>query len=260
MLAQGKKNIRLISGVVLSAMLIITGVLLMSACVNIYNIGDRPFTPENISAAFAKISVPVWLTVGAVIVGGVITLIIPAEKKKPRAIKDKRITLSLLMNKLNTEACSEEALMKIEKERRLCKILRICALLLCIASALPALIYSLNFAHFGADYNGSVILAFIWILPCTLIAMGICIAQVYLENASIERQLATAKAALAEAQGNFSASVSKERPTDEKIITGIRIAVAAVALIFVVAGILNGGMVDVLAKAVNICTECIGLG
>ena len=34
--------------------------------------------------------------------------------------------------------------------------------------------------------------------------------------------------------------------------------VAAIALI--VAGILNGGMRDVLYKAKNICTECIGLG
>ena len=33
---------------------------------------------------------------------------------------------------------------------------------------------------------------------------------------------------------------------------------AAVAL--VILGILNGGLRDVLAKAVKICTECIGLG
>ena len=33
---------------------------------------------------------------------------------------------------------------------------------------------------------------------------------------------------------------------------------AAVALI--VLGVMNGGMFDVLVKAINICTECIGLG
>nr|MBE6545081.1 thioredoxin [Oscillospiraceae bacterium] len=37
-------------------------------------------------------------------------------------------------------------------------------------------------------------------------------------------------------------------------------AVAAVALILIAAGIFNGGMEDVLQKAVKICTECIGLG
>ena len=39
-----------------------------------------------------------------------------------------------------------------------------------------------------------------------------------------------------------------------------RIAVFAVAVVLVVAGIMNGSMEDMLIKAVNICTECIGLG
>lgn len=39
-----------------------------------------------------------------------------------------------------------------------------------------------------------------------------------------------------------------------------RIAVFAVAALFIGLGILNGGLWDVLVKAVNICTECIGLG
>jgi hypothetical protein len=31
-------------------------------------------------------------------------------------------------------------------------------------------------------------------------------------------------------------------------------------LLFIVLGIVNGGMADVLNKAIKICTECIGLG
>ena len=34
----------------------------------------------------------------------------------------------------------------------------------------------------------------------------------------------------------------------------------AVGVSFVVLGIMNGGMEQVLGKAVRICTECIGLG
>ncbi len=33
-----------------------------------------------------------------------------------------------------------------------------------------------------------------------------------------------------------------------------------ISLLLIVLGILNGGMLDVLVKAVNICSECIGLG
>ena len=40
----------------------------------------------------------------------------------------------------------------------------------------------------------------------------------------------------------------------------LRTAVLVIALILILAGILNGGLDDVLAKGAVICTECIGLG
>ena len=39
-----------------------------------------------------------------------------------------------------------------------------------------------------------------------------------------------------------------------------QIALLVLAVLFIVLGILNGSMKDVLIKAINICTECIGLG
>ena len=40
----------------------------------------------------------------------------------------------------------------------------------------------------------------------------------------------------------------------------VRLAVLVLAVLFVIAGIFNGSMEDMLIKAVNICTECVGLG
>lgn len=40
----------------------------------------------------------------------------------------------------------------------------------------------------------------------------------------------------------------------------LRLVLYAVAILLIVVGILNGGMWDVLVKAIHICTECIGLG
>ena len=40
----------------------------------------------------------------------------------------------------------------------------------------------------------------------------------------------------------------------------LRAGLYAVAIVFIVLGVMNGGLRDVLVKAVNICTECIGLG
>ena len=40
----------------------------------------------------------------------------------------------------------------------------------------------------------------------------------------------------------------------------LRAALYAVAVVLIVLGVMNGGLRDVLVKAINICTECIGLG
>ena len=40
----------------------------------------------------------------------------------------------------------------------------------------------------------------------------------------------------------------------------VRLAVFLIALACLIVGALSGGFQDALAKAVNICAECIGLG
>ena len=46
----------------------------------------------------------------------------------------------------------------------------------------------------------------------------------------------------------------------EKKLRIVKIALLVVAVIFIIAGTKNGSMEDTLIKAVNICTECVGLG
>lgn len=44
------------------------------------------------------------------------------------------------------------------------------------------------------------------------------------------------------------------------LLLASRIVIGCIAVVFIVVGVLNGGANDVLVKAINICTECIGLG
>lgn len=55
--------------------------------------------------------------------------------------------------------------------------------------------------------------------------------------------------------GSFKAAA--ENPG--RIMT-VRTVVLILAIVFIVIGIINGSAQDVFGKAVNICTECIGLG
>lgn len=60
------------------------------------------------------------------------------------------------------------------------------------------------------------------------------------------------------------AHISKEaglpNPTETKKLRLTRSIIFAVGVFFLVYGLMTGGVADVLAKAINICTECIGLG
>ena len=49
-------------------------------------------------------------------------------------------------------------------------------------------------------------------------------------------------------------------PEEKSPKKSVRLILFALAAAFLALGVLNGGMRDVLAKAINICTECIGLG
>ncbi len=53
----------------------------------------------------------------------------------------------------------------------------------------------------------------------------------------------------------------KQHPKAKKAgVCILRIGLALIAVGLIALGVVNGGMKDVLAKAINICTQCIGLG
>ena len=57
-----------------------------------------------------------------------------------------------------------------------------------------------------------------------------------------------------------TAKKPEEADSEKGRIHKIRIAVLIFSVICIIAGIANGNMKDILIKAINICTECIGLG
>ena len=192
-----KKRVRLLYGILLSAMLTFTGVLLMIGCVNIYNIGERPFTPENISAEFAKIAVVVWITVGLVIVGAILALILPGERERLRATLDGKALLDRLSRRIDAETIPAEIKEKLEAEKKLCKILKTTAAVLIAAAVIWGLVYALNLGNFTADHNASVIAACTLILPLAFFGIGVATAYALFEAASLERQIALIKSVMA---------------------------------------------------------------
>lgn len=61
------------------------------------------------------------------------------------------------------------------------------------------------------------------------------------------------------AERETARDVQKEA-LNAKRFRAVKTAVLIAAVIFIIAGIFNGSMEDMLIKAINICTECVGLG
>ncbi len=278
------RRLRLVYGFLLSALIIALGIGFMVSCVAIYRTGASPFTKESIGTAFARFAPLAYVTLAGVVLGIVgdilLAVLVPAAPARPKARRDLSATLAGLSARVSLASCTEETRATIRRARRARRILWWGAVAVTAIAAVPALVWCLDPAHFAVEnLNDHIIAAAAVILPCTLVALGVWVAVVYLRAASVKREIALLKAALVEAskaaktqgtietvnadKANLSTAPSVGRAgghTDRRLLWGVRGVILAAGIVFIVLGVLNGGMADVLGKAVRICTECIGLG
>lgn len=261
--------VSLISGIVISLLVFATGICFAISCAHIYFTGgQRPFTYDSIGTHFSYIAIPTVLTVAAVIAGGVVSLIFPTESKTLGKIT---VMGNLKLLSAKVKSVSEE----VKAQRRYRTLVRIIAGAVFAILITIALIAALSHGYETEDINGHIASVCLISLPISLTALCILIAASFLTSASAEKEIKMLKELL---KNPTESSESKRDGIldkvyalpetakqfygrKEKSITLIaRITVFCVATVFIVLGIINGGMADVLGKAVRICTECIGLG
>lgn len=124
-------------------------------------------------------------------------------------------------------------------------------ILLC---SLPCLLYLLNGAHFTSWQLETVMGDMVrHIAPWVLMAFLTAIMASLLCQRSFEREIRLL-------QGSDRSESAAQPSVTESSAGRIRVVLYLLAVAFIVLGVLNGGLRDVLVKAINICTECIGLG
>ncbi len=255
------RKVHLIYGIVLSCIVVLTGICFIAACLHIYNSGMRPFTRESISEHFMSILAPVILCIVGVI-GGMVISFFPLEKPKLKGFIDTGAILNKMSSKIDISKCDEDTRAKIQKERKLRLYTNIFCIDAIVVCTVISLIYALNKNNFPAiSINSEMVDAMLFIIPCVIVGLGAIYATVLIRNASYVRELALVKKALTTAKASNSGQrsvVSGQK--NEKILLGARLSLLVIAVTFIIVGIFNGGMADVLQKAINICTECIGLG
>ena len=147
MTKETKMRILRVYSILLGVVIVIAALCLMAGCLSIYNSGHQPYYPEIVAQTFSKISIPVFLCIGMIVLGFVLNFLLsPVDEKKEKKV------------------------------------------------------------------------------------------------------------------ANITKELSEADILEAKRIKVTRYCILGVAILFLVYGLATGGIADVLAKAINICTECIGLG
>ena len=251
-----KKRIRLLFGILLSAMLVVVGFLLMAACLQIYlSGGEQIYTPEKVTMAFGRIAVPVYICLGLIVVGFVLHLVLWQAPGKDPKIKHPVMQLRRLqLTRDPSQADSEkQAVLRQLKIRRLAlQLICLVVSLLCAGVfCFFALVNSVFFPE-PAQATAYVVSLMPVFAPCVAVALCYGVVTTYLARRNVEKQINLFKQC---------PPLPRKANTDKKIgILVVRCAVLVIALAAVICGLATGGWQDVLTKAVNICTECVGLG
>lgn len=125
-------------------------------------------------------------------------------------------------------------------------------------SMIPIVMYMTNSNNFArADQQGleQVLLSMIlFILPWTLIGIGILAVAFILKDKSVKKEIEFAK--------SCEKKEVEKQPAKKhsKAVMIVRCALLIISVIFIILGINNGGANAVLTKAITLCTECVGLG
>lgn len=256
------KLIRTVYGILTSILLVAVGICLILSCIGIYQSGDRPFSRESVGEAFSRIAVVVYITIGAVVMGLIGDLFLKKEERTEKGKIAPKVTLSHLYPRLDTEKASPAGISLIEKVKKQRLIAKIAAAVLCVACAIPVLIHLFTPGNFTMENLNGDIFASIWLLcGFSALAFAVCVAYSIWERYTYEKEIALVKKEMADgAVKKADIALPKEGKNEKTYIAVVRIIIAVLALVFIIVGIFNGGMADVLAKAVRICTECIGLG
>ena len=252
------KQIHRIYSILLSIIIVIAGICLMVSCIDIYNSGKQPFSRESVANAFNKISIPLYLCIFMTILGFILEIFIPTPLDKSKIATSKAMLLENLQNKKDMSQSDIDVITSItieRKKRRLHSISRVVTL---IIASIIFLVYATNERNFHqSDINGSMIKAMYILVPCLLVSFIYSLFTVIINEKSMMTEIELLNK-LPIKDNNESAD--DETCSCDKKIAAIRIAFLLIGIGILAYGFATGGTRDVLTKAVNICTECIGLG
>ena len=251
-----KKKIYLI---IQSALCVVLAALLSIIAIKIFYDGtaakaDSPlewiYSREKVASALIPV-LPVIIIGFIMTVAGLILRLSDDKINKP--VKDTEIQRNLIVSRIG----NPNEKMKAERSKQ--KKIFIGGWAAFAVCMIPVLIYTINPAHFPEGQLEPVFIAFsAHTIPWIVIGITALMISTMLQEKSMKAEIEEAKKlGLGKQSGPFG---MKGNSGSFKGVVILRAALLVIAAALIIAGIVNGSAQDVLGKAVNICTECVGLG
>lgn len=256
-MARASRVMRLILSAATAALCL----LLCWQAVDIYLAGNSPdnfsapgvrirpvYSRELVGERLAAIS-PALIVYVVLAASGLVLQAAGDEKPRPRAVLMEEERLG----QLRRRAAQVPPQALAERKRRRDLYLAGGVVILCCVLLSGA--YLLNGGNFASlDLEHVVGRMLLHILPWVALGLAAAAAVSVLAGRSVLREIDLLKAA-PKGEAEPAPEAGRKLP-----LPAVRIALYAAAVLLIVLGVSNGGLWDVLVKAVNICTECIGLG
>ena len=244
--------------ILLTAATVLLLALLAWQCLDIYLVGNSPanldasglhiqsvYRAEDVIARLKGLRI--WVIGYLALLVAVCVMVPGGVRKGSAGAMEPENRLRLMKKKLAElpEAARAEELLRKKVMYGTAAVMAVCAAL--------SLSYLLNRANFTSwDLETVMGQMLVHTLPWIIAAFAAVIAASFVCRRSMEREINLLK--------GVSGNKAPEAAPKTFPVRYVRIALYALAITLIVLGINNGGMRDVLIKAINICTECIGLG
>lgn len=254
--------------IIISILSIILGLMMILFSFTIYFKGKSIIEHEDplyqiynvdiLSKYLKLLLIPFILWLLAIIVSVILSYVYP-YKEKEKHKQNIFITYELLKNRISS--INSDELISINNERKNRKlgfiIVSVISLLLMIFPARYLFTFS-NFTASNISSKDEAIKMVINVFPFIVGAFVLFGGYIFYITNSIKKEINMIQSFF---KNNKDIKIDEEKKikNNNKNINIVRICVGVISIVFIIIGIFNGGVDNVLAKAINICTECIGL-
>ena len=264
MIKDTRKLIHRIYNIAVSIVIGIVGIRFILACYGIYTAGKAAggqiYSRSAVYEAFRPMAISVYICLALVVLGFILHIALPVEEKKVAPEKNRTLILERLRAKTDMDLIDPDlyrTIARLKMGRWLHTLISF--VLLAVFSAI-FLVYACSPQRWPevSQVTGTVVHTVFVMLLCLVIPVGYAIFASYYCRNSLDKEIQLMKEA--SKQASVQPRQTPPAPAKGNYLVFVRYGILVLAVACMIYGYLNDGIVDVIAKAAAICTECVGLG